>query len=127
VIELARVLAGAAILLACLMGGDWGAKWSNLPLPGPVLGMAGLTVLLAFLGRTPHGLNKVATLLLTAMPLFFIPAGVGVILLSETLRTAWLPISVALLGSTLIALATTALAMKAVARLIANARSKKSS
>jgi holin-like protein len=72
-------------------------------------------------------LNKVATLLLTAMPLFFIPAGVGVILLSETLRTAWLPISVALLGSTLIALATTALAMKAVARLMAKARAKSSS
>jgi holin-like protein len=89
--------------------------------------MAVLTVLLAVWGRTPQGLDKVATLLLTAMPLFFIPAGVGVILLSETFRTAWLPISVALLGSTLIALATTALAMKAVARLMAKGRAKSSS
>jgi holin-like protein len=127
VTEAARLLAGVAILLACLMGGEWVARWGNLPLPGPVLGMALLTVPLAILGRTPHGLDTVATLLLRAMPLFFIPAGVGIVLLSETFRAAWLPISVALLGSTLVALATTALVMKGLARLLAKAPSKGSS
>jgi holin-like protein len=124
---LARLLAGAAILLACLMGGDWVARRCDLPLPGPVVGMAVLTVSLALWGRTPHGLDKVATLLLKAMPLFFIPAGVGVVLLSQTFRTAWLPISAALLGSTLVALATTALVMKGLARLLAKAPAKVSS
>lgn len=122
--EVVNLLAGAAVLLASLTGGEWVAKWCNLPLPGPVLGMAVLTVSLAIGGHTPRGLNQVATLLLKAMPLFFIPAGVGVVVLSETFRTAWLPISAALLGSTLVALATTAMVMKAVARWSARARSK---
>ena len=126
--EVARLLAGVAILLLCLMGGEWMAKACSLPLPGPVLGMAILTMSLAIMrritGRTPHGLNQVATLLLKAMPLFFIPAGVGVVVLSETFRASWLPISVALFGSTLVALATTAIVMKALARLLAKARSK---
>ena len=50
------------------------------------------------------------------MPLFFIPAGVGILTLSETFRAAWLPIVVALVGSTAIAMAVTALVMKAVAK-----------
>jgi holin-like protein len=116
VIEVARLLAGGAILLLCLVGGEWAAKWLGLPLPGPVVGMAALTVALAVVGRTLGGLDRAATLLLKAMPLFFIPAGVGVALLSETFRAAWLPIGAALLGSTLIALATTAIVMKAVAK-----------
>jgi len=124
---LARLLAGASILLACLMGGEWVAGWCNLPLPGPVVGMAALTVSLALWGRTPHGLDKVATLLLKAMPLFFIPAGVGVVLLSQTFRAAWLPISAALLGSTLVALAATALVMKGLTKLLTKTHAKGSS
>lgn len=122
--EVSRLLAGAAVLLLCLMGGAWAAKGLNLPLPGPVLGMAALTVSLAIRGRTPRGLDQVATLLLKAMPLFFIPAGVGVVILSETFRSDWLPISAALLGSTLVALATTAIVMKGMARLLAKRHSK---
>jgi holin-like protein len=114
----ARHLVGAAILLACQLGGEWLSKRLQLPLPGPVLGMAALATVLATSGRTPHGLSQVATWLLTAMPLFFIPAGVGIVLLSETLRAAWLPITAALVGSTLIALATTAIVMKMLARLL---------
>lgn len=117
--EVVRLLAGAAILLLCLVGGEWAAKWLGLPLPGPVVGMAALTVALAIWGRTPRGLDGAATLLLKAMPLFFIPAGVGVMLLSETFRAAWLPIGAALFGSTLVALATTAIIMKTVAKVLA--------
>ena len=116
------MLIGAAILLACQGGGDWLASRLSLPLPGPVLGMAVLTVALAIWGRTPQGLGKVATWLLGAMPLFFIPAGVGILLLSDTLREAWLPITAALLGSTLVALATTAIVMKRLARLLSRAK-----
>jgi len=122
--DIARMLLGAAILLACQVGGDWLATRLAWPLPGPVLGMAILAVTLAIRGRTPQGLGKVAAWLLKAMPLFFIPAGVGILLLSETLRAAWLPITAALLGSTLIALATTAIVMKRLARLLSRARAK---
>jgi len=90
---------GIAILLACQVSGELLASALRIPLPGPVLGMA--------------------LLALKAMPLFFIPAGVGVLTLSETLRTAWLPITGALLGSTLLALLVTALFMKGTMRLLA--------
>ena len=76
--DIARMLLGAAILLACQVGGDWLATRLAWPLPGPVLGMAILAVTLAIRGRTPQGLGKVAAWLLKAMPLFFIPAGVGI-------------------------------------------------
>jgi holin-like protein len=84
--------------------------------------MAALTVALAAWGRTLLALTKVSNVLLKAMPLFFIPAGVGVIVLSDQLRAAWLPIAASLLGSTLVALAATAMVMKGVAKLLARAR-----
>ena len=68
--DLARMLLGAAILLACQLGGDGLATRLAWPLPGPVLGMAILAVTLAIRGRTPQGLGKVAAWLLKAMPLF---------------------------------------------------------
>jgi holin-like protein len=90
------------------------ARFAHVPLPGPVLGMALLAVILAAFKRIPDGLATTSDALLKAMPLFFIPAGVGILTLSETFRAAWLPIVVALVGSTAIAMAVTALVMKAV-------------
>jgi putative effector of murein hydrolase LrgA (UPF0299 family) len=110
---------GIAILLACQVSGELLASALRIPLPGPVLGMALLALGLASTRRIPVGLAPTADALLKAMPLFFIPAGVGVLTLSETLRTAWLPITGALLGSTLLALLVTALFMKGTMRLLA--------
>jgi holin-like protein len=105
---------GISILLACQAAGELLARFARVPLPGPVLGMALLAVILAAFKGIPAGLATTSDTLLKAMPLFFIPAGVGVLTLSETFRSAWLPIVVALVGSTAIALAVTALVMKAV-------------
>src|SRR5512140_593139 len=110
---------GIAMLLACQASGELLATALQIPLPGPVLGMALLAATLAGARRMPIGLAPTADALLKAMPLFFIPAGVGVLTLSETLRTAWLPITVALLGSTVLALLVTALCMKGTMRLLA--------
>ena len=105
---------GISILLACQATGELLARFAHVPLPGPVLGMALLAVLLASIKRIPDGLATTSDALLKAMPLFFIPAGVGILTLSETFRSAWLPIGVALVGSTAIAMTVTALVMKAV-------------
>lgn len=118
------MIVGAAVLLAFYFGADWLATRFHLPLSGPVLGMALLTVALALRGRTPAGLDRVSSVLLKAMPLFFIPAGVGVMVLSEQFRAAWLPISAALLVSTLLAMATTAIVMKTVAKHLSRPGSK---
>jgi holin-like protein len=109
---------GIAILFACQLAGTWLASTLRIAIPGPVLGMALLVLILAGLRRVPAGLAEVADALLKAMPLFFIPAGVGVLVLSDTLRSAWLPIAVSLVGSTVLAIAATALAMKVTLRLL---------
>jgi putative effector of murein hydrolase LrgA (UPF0299 family) len=49
-----------------------------------------------------------------------------ILVLSDQFRAAWLPISAALLGSTLVAMATTAIVMKGVAKLLARPGSKHS-
>jgi holin-like protein len=118
------MLVGVVVLFAFHFGADWLARRFHLPLSGPVLGMAILTVALALRGQTPQGLARVSNLLLKAMPLFFIPAGVGVMVLSEQFRAAWLPISAALLASTLLAMATTAIVMRAVAKHLAHSAAK---
>jgi holin-like protein len=120
------MLIGAIILLAFQFGAEWLTTNLHLPLSGPVLGMALLTLALALRGRTPHGLGRISSLLLKSMPLFFIPAGVGVLVLSEQFRAAWLPIAVSLLGSTFLAMATTAMVMKGVAKLLVRRDSKPS-
>ncbi len=113
------MFAGIAVLLACQALGEGIAAALRLPVPGPVLGMALLAVVLASARRVPPGLAEVADALLKAMPLFFIPAGVGVLVLSETFRTAWLPITVALLASTVLAIVATACVMMLGLRLLA--------
>ena len=120
------MLVGVVLLLASYLGADWLVARFHLPVSGPVLGMALLTLALALRGRTSAGLARVSDLLLKAMPLFFIPAGVGVMVLSDQFRAAWLPISAALLGSTLVAVTTTAMVMKAEAKILARSRGKAS-
>jgi holin-like protein len=120
------MLVGSVLLLAFQFASEWLAGRFHLPVSGPVFGMALLSVALALRGQTPHGLARVSDQLLRAMPLFFIPAGVGVMVLSEQFRAAWFPITAALLGSTGLAMATTAIVMKSVAKLLAPPGSKPS-
>lgn len=119
------MFAGIVVLLACQAVGEGLAAVLGVPVPGPVLGMTLLALVLASLRSVPHGLAEIADGLLGAMPLFFIPAGVGVLVLSETLRAAWLPIVVALLASTVLALAATAAVMKVALRLLATRAARK--
>ncbi len=114
---------GLALLLLAQLLGTLLASWLGLPIPGPVLGMALLALGLLLAKRVPHGLKTAAGGLLKHMPLFFIPAGVGVIVLQDQLRAAWLPLVAAIIGSTLLALAVTALVMKGLARLLDRRRS----
>lgn len=109
---------GLALLLLAQLAGELLARGLHLPIPGPVLGMALLATGLVVFRRVPHGLETASGALLKHMPLFFVPAGVGIIVLQGPLRAAWLPLVVALVGSTVLALAVTALVMKGLARLL---------
>lgn len=87
----------------------------HLFLPGPVIGLALLAVALVlteghFLTWSLHSarhVEPVARRLLSHMGLLFVPAGAGVITEGHVIGREWLPIAIALIGSTLIGLAAT--------------------
>ena len=63
-------------------------------------------------GGIPDDLAKVGDALLGNLSLLFMPAGVGVMLHLQLIEAEIVPISVALIGSTLITVAVTALLMQ---------------
>ncbi len=90
---------------------------TGAPLPGPLMGMLLLAFWLAIDRKKQHpALEKTADGLLRLFALFFVPAGVGVLANLDVLRTAWLPISLGLVGSTLTTLTVTASLMQRTQR-----------
>ena len=103
------MLSALTLILSCQLAGE-------LPVPGPVAGMLILFSLLVLKGSVPEDIGTVADSLLKNLALLFVPAGVGVMAHFGLLGQDWLPISVALVGSTLATIAVTALVMNLLAR-----------
>lgn len=105
-------------LLGCQLLGEVLVQLTRAPVPGPVLGMLLLALWLGLVarGRIPAALGQTADVLLAHLSLLFVPAGVGVLLHLERIAAEWLAIVGALLLSTLLAIAATAWAMRAVLR-----------
>ena len=111
------VLRAFSVLLLFQLFGEWLRAALHVPVPGPVLGMVLLAAWFIVRKREPDAaLQTTADSLLGWLPLLFVPAGVGIVANLALLRAAWLPISVGLLGSTLLTLAVTAWVMQAVGR-----------
>lgn len=98
-----------ALLLGFQLMGEAARAAFDLALPGPVIGMAALFAVLMIRGETPEGLEKTADGLLAHLALFFIPAGVGVMLHLDLLADEWPALLAALVLSTAIAVAVTGL------------------
>ncbi|MDN3712636.1 CidA/LrgA family protein [Paracoccus cavernae] len=110
------ILALATILCFQLIG-ETISRGLGLPLPGPVIGLMLLVLsgiirpqLITFLRTAANGL-------LSQLSLFFVPAGVGIITHLAQFRENALGISVALVVSTVLAIAVGALAFVGVAKL----------
>jgi holin-like protein len=88
----------------------------KLPVPGPVLGMALLLGLLLLRPTSAGRLRPTSLELLKHLSLLFVPAGVGVMLHAARIGREWLPIAVALVASTALAIAVTALVVTWTAR-----------
>jgi holin-like protein len=88
----------------------------KLPVPGPVLGMILLLALLLARPATVARLRPTSLELLKHLSLLFVPAGVGVMLHIARIGREWLPIVVALVASTALAIAVTALVVTWTAR-----------
>jgi len=105
-----------AILLICQLAGELVTRLLRAPLPGPVLGMLFLFVVLSARPRTSTAVEDGAQTLLRHLSLLFVPAGVGLMRYGPRLRAEWLPISLAVVASTVLALAVSAVVFEAVAR-----------
>jgi len=110
------MLSALTLILTCQLAGELITRFLGLPVPGPVAGMVILFTLLAIKGSVPQDVGAVADSLLKNLALLFVPAGVGVMAHLGLLGQDWLPISVALIGSTLMTIAVTALVMSRLAR-----------
>src|SRR5450631_4315574 len=106
------MLAGLTWLLVYQCIGEILARWTGLPVPGPVIGMVLLFATLLTKRVAPESLKTTASGLLSHLSLLFVPAGVGVMLHFHRVASEWLPIVVALVVSTVLALAVTALVMR---------------
>jgi holin-like protein len=106
------MLAGLTWLLIYQCIGEILVRWTGLPVPGPVVGLVLLFATLAAKGTAPDSLQTAASGLLSHLSLLFVPAGVGVMLHFHRVASEWLPIVAALVISTVLALAVTALVMR---------------
>jgi holin-like protein len=88
----------------------------GLPVPGAVIGMVLLFVFLLFKGEVSQEMARTAGGLLHYLPLLFVPAGVGVVLILETLREEGLALMASVLLSTGLTIAVTAWLTQALIR-----------
>ena len=83
------------LILICQLIGEFVVTTTNVPFPGPVVGMVLLFVFLLFKGKVPEQLSNVSNALLSNFSLLFVPAGVGVMVHFKLLGTDVWPLSVA--------------------------------
>ena len=106
-----------ALLLSFQLAGILIATLTGAPVPGSVIGM----VLFLFALMTVNGLLEktlpVVNVLLAHFALLFVPAGVGIIEYSSVLINEWLPIGASILGSSILAMATTVLVTRLVMKI----------
>jgi holin-like protein len=121
------MLRALALLLVCQLAGEGLARELGLPVPGPVIGLVLLAAGLLTAGRfgflraeriEDTDLGRTATGLLGHLSLLFVPAGVGIVQHGGTLLRNGPAIVLALVLSTVLALAVTALTFRAVAHLV---------
>jgi holin-like protein len=106
-------LRGFTVLLLCQTLGELAARGFGLPLPGPVLGMLLLLAALAWPAlRAP--VQAAAEALLAHLSLLFVPIGVGVVSHLGVLGHHAPAIAAALVVSTWIGLAVSALVLRAL-------------
>jgi holin-like protein len=112
------VLQSITILLSFQLAGEVISQVLWLPIPGAVVGMALLFAAFASPRIQSEQLRQTAQNVLQHLSLLFVPAGVGVMLHVERVAVEWLPITVALVLSTVLAVVVTALTTLLLARLL---------
>jgi len=109
---------GITILLIYQLAGEISVLLLHIPVPGPVLGMIMLFLTLLLRRSSTESLDAGSSALLSHLSLLFVPAGVGMMVHFDRISNEWLPISVALVLSTVITMAATAAIMVGTRRLL---------
>ncbi|MDO5658229.1 MAG: CidA/LrgA family protein, partial [Paracoccus sp. (in: a-proteobacteria)] len=110
------MIAALTIILAFQLAGEVAARALPFGVPGPVIGMVALVLACMARPRLAERLRSVAQGLLGNLSLFFVPAGVGVVAHMPVLAQHGLGLALALMISTVAAIAAGALTFAAVAR-----------
>lgn len=106
---MSALLPGLLGLLACQLAGEALSRLAGLPLPGPVIGLALMTLLLLLRGGAiPESIAHVSRSLIGVLSLLFVPAGVGVMSLGPVVAGQTTAMTAALAVSVLITLGVTA-------------------
>ena len=108
------MLLAFAVLLVFQCLGEGLVFLTGLPVPGPVAGMLLLLVALVAYPRLHEIVEAGANELLRHLSLLFVPAGVGIVVAAASGNGHWLAICAAVVGSTLLTLAVTALVLQAL-------------
>ena len=105
----ATIVKSFAVLLAFQCLGECIAYVSRVPIPGPVIGMVLFLCVLSASPTLAQRVEHVSRGLLSHLSLLFVPAGVGVMALAGEMQGQLLAISLAIVVSTLLSIAVTAL------------------
>jgi holin-like protein len=115
-----NLIYGLTVLLVYQLVGEVGVRALDIPVPGPVAGMALLFLTLLIRGAVGEAVERSATGLLSHLSLLFVPAGVGMMVHFERLADAWLTVLLALILSTVLTMILTAWLMRSMQRLAAD-------
>jgi holin-like protein len=105
------------LILLCQLAGEAVTRGLSLPIPGPVLGMAILWGLMMLWAPIAEAVRPVGEGILRHLSLLFVPAGVGVVGHIDQLGTQTFALGLAILVSTVLAIAAGAWAFVLVAKL----------
>lgn len=108
------MLPALTTLLVYQLIGEVLVHMTGLPVPGPAIGMSLLFLTLYAKGDLPPALRDTANGLLQHLSLLFVPAGVGVMVHFARVSQELPAIAVSVIASTVLAIAATALVMKAL-------------
>lgn len=108
------LLTAFAILLVFQCLGEGLVFLFGWPVPGPVTGMLLLLAALLAFPRMQAVVEAGANELLRHLSLLFVPAGVGIVVAASSGSGHWTAIVAAVIASTLVTMAVTALVLKAL-------------
>ncbi|MBC7624824.1 MAG: CidA/LrgA family protein [Aeromicrobium sp.] len=110
------MIQGLAILLVFQSLGELASRLLQGAMPGPVLGLILLLAFLVVKKDIAPSIASAADGLLAHLSIFFIPAAVGVMLYASTLAQTGAAWVLAILLSTVAAISTTALVLRAMSK-----------